>query len=82
MATNNNLKFEKIVNISIDDFWHEIISYIILRPVWNEILLLERNEIVKNSNEITYFKMRLYKMLVFCESRRMLASLQQEQPYT
>ena len=53
MATNNNLKFEKIVNISIDDFWHEIISYIILRPVWNEILLFERNEIVKNSNEIT-----------------------------
>ena len=82
MATNNNLKFEKIVNISIDDFWHEIISYIILRPVWNEILLLERNEIVKNSNEITKFEMRLYKMLVFCESRRMLASLQQEQPYT
>jgi len=53
MATNNNLKFEKIVNISIDDFWHEIISYIILRPVWNEILLLETKEIVKNSNEIT-----------------------------
>jgi len=38
MATNNNLKFEKIVNVSIDDLWHGIISYIIL---------------VKNSNEIT-----------------------------
>lgn len=77
MATNNNLKFEKIVSISIHDFWHEIISCIILRPVWNEILFLERNKIVKNSK----FKMRLYKMLVFCESS-MLASLQQEQPYT
>ena len=52
MATNNNLKFEKIVNVSIDDLWHGIISYIILRPVWNEILLLETNKIVKNSNEI------------------------------
>jgi hypothetical protein len=53
MATNNNLKFEKIVNVSIDDLWHVIISYIILRPIWNEIFLLETNKIVKNSNEIT-----------------------------
>lgn len=53
MATNNNLRYEKIVNSSIDDLWHEIISYIIVRPVWNEMLLLETNKIVKNSYEIT-----------------------------